>query len=107
MSRTTVRNPNTGRDDGTIDTAYYEAVRRAILDALAEHTEIAFGELRAHVEERTDPTLWEDASVGWYTTTVKLDLEARGLLERSGTPQILRLTPTGVDARSRTDPVER
>lgn len=107
MSRTTVRNPNTGRDDGTIDTAYYDAVRQAILDALTEHTVIAFGELRAHVEERTDPTLWEDASVGWYTTTVKLDLEARGLLERSGSPQVLRLTPTGADARSRTDPVER
>ncbi len=35
-----------------------------------------------------------EGSVGWYATTVKLDLEARGLIERmpGESPQVLRLT---------------
>ena len=34
-----------------------------------------------------------DGSIGWYVTTVKLDLEARGVIERvpNVTPQQLRL----------------
>jgi hypothetical protein len=36
--------------------------------------------------------VYRNASIGWYTVTVKLDLEARGLIERIAgvTPQHLR-----------------
>lgn len=100
--RITMNNPNTGRTDGTIAASMYHPVRRAILDALAEHDGLRFGDLRAEVEARTDANLWETASPGWYTTTVKLDLEARGLLRRDGSPQRLHLTPAGDEARTTT-----
>lgn len=94
-----MRNPNTGRDDVRISARYYEAVRGAILRALDTRPDgVGFSDLSALVESDTDPGLWNDASVGWYTTTVKLDLQARGLIERSGSPQVLSITPEGRSA---------
>ena len=92
--RVTVKNPNTGRDDTRILRRIYEPVREAILQAVGEAGELAFKDLRAEVERLTPPSMWEKSSVGWYTTTVKLDLEARGLIERipRSRPQRLRLT---------------
>lgn len=89
--RVTMQNPNTGRDDATIARRMYEPVRAAILEAIGEAGTLAFADLPAQVEARTPAELWEDASLGWYTTTVKLDLEAKGLIEREGSPQRLRL----------------
>ena len=61
----------------------YEAVREAILDAVAgEVPGLRFVDLSREVERRAPKGLFENASVGWYTTTVKLDLEARGLIKR-------------------------
>ena len=94
-ARVTIENPNTGRTDGTIARAFYEPVRRAILEAVGEVEGLPFADLRAEVERRTPAELWEDASVGWYTTAVKLDLEAKGLLVKEGSPQILRLGRPG------------
>ena len=92
--RVTVKNPNTGRDDARIRRRIYEPVREAILQAIGEAGELAFMDLRAEVERLTPSSLWENSSAGWYTTTVKLDLEARGLIERipRSSPQRLRLT---------------
>ncbi len=91
--RVVLENPNTGTTDGTIARAYYEPVRDAILAAIAEAGTLPFADLRGEVERRTDSDMWHDASVGWYTTTVKLDLEAKGMIEREGSPQMLRLSP--------------
>jgi len=90
--RVVLENPNTGSTDGTIARSFYDPVRDAILAAIGEAGQLPFAELRAEVERRTRPGLWEDSSVGWYTTTVKLDLEAKGLIEKEGSPQILRLS---------------
>jgi DNA-binding transcriptional ArsR family regulator len=89
--RVMMENPNTGRDDMRIARAIYEPVRQAILEALEDLGEVPFSELHVEVEQRTPPELWEDASLKWYTTTVKLDLEAKGLLVKSGSPQVLSL----------------
>ncbi len=77
-------NPNTGRPDVRVDAAKYEAVRKAILAAVPRGGEgIRFKDLaeavRAQLPGEEVPG---GGSVSWYTTTVKLDLEARGQLER-------------------------
>lgn len=92
--RIMMKNPNTGRDDRHIAVAMYEPVRDAILAAVDDEDGIGFSELAEQVELRA-PELWADASVMWYTTTVKLHLEATGLIERDGSPQQLSLTDAG------------
>ncbi len=91
--RTTIRNPNTGRDDGTIATDKYDAMKSALLAVIPRGAEgVPFRGLADRVKPHLDASVFEGASIGWYTTTVKLDLEARGLLERvpGAKPQRLR-----------------
>lgn len=85
MSRITTQHPDPDKQGTRIDVAVYEAARSAILEALeaAGGDGVAFGDLSGEVERRSDPAIWADRSVGWYTTTVKLDLEARDLIRRS------------------------
>jgi len=90
-----MHNPNTGREDVRIKRTIFEPVRDAILQALDETGELRASDLPEHVEARTPTTLWEDASTIWFTTTVKLHLEATGLIERSGSPQLVNLTDEG------------
>ena len=84
-------NPDPSKSPARIEKAKYEAIRAAVLAALKERGEIAFKDLRNAVAEHLSEPF--DGSVSWYTTTVKLDLEARGLIERipDRTPQHLRL----------------
>ena len=89
--RVVLQNPNTGRDDLRIKRSIYDPVRAAILDAITEAGELAFSDLNDEVERRTSPKLWESSSVAWYTVSVKLDLEAKGLIVKEGKPQRLRL----------------
>ena len=42
--------------------------------------------------------MWETSSVAWFTTTVKLHLEATELLQKRASPQILSLTDAGYAA---------
>lgn len=69
----------------------YDAVRGAIEEALEREGTLTFTELRAAVENALDDRF--DGSPGWYYVTVKLDLEARGVIERvpGARPQQLRL----------------
>lgn len=67
----------------------YETVRRAILAALRRrpltHTELV-DRLRRSLESRFS------GNVSWYAETVKLDLEARKVIERTTSrPQTYRL----------------
>ncbi|GAB4573173.1 MAG: hypothetical protein Kow0077_14760 [Anaerolineae bacterium] len=80
-----------GKQGVNIDRTKYAEVRRAILSAIRANGEIAFKTLSEEVGHRLGPNF--DGSVGWYTTVVKLDLEARGLIERvpGRGPQRLRL----------------
>ena len=75
--------PDPKKKGTRISREMYEAVREAILDAVAgEVPGLRFVDLSREVERRAPKGLFENASVGWYTTTVKLDLEARGLIKR-------------------------
>ncbi len=89
--RVMLENPNTGRDDMRISRAIYDPVRAAILAAIDEAGTLPLADLRAEVERRTPSEMWETSSVGWYTTSVKLDLEAKGLIRKEGSPQQLSL----------------
>jgi Family of unknown function (DUF6958) len=81
-----------GKAGVNIDKEKYATIRAAILAAISENAgEIAFKDLATAVS--TQLTSPFDGSIGWYTTTVKLDLEARGEIERvpGVSPQRLRL----------------
>jgi hypothetical protein len=81
-----------GKAGVNISKAKYDQIRKAILGAIRAHREISFKELPGEVESRLAGGF--EGSIGWYVTTVKLDLEARGEIERvpGKSPQRLRLT---------------
>lgn len=81
--------PTPGKRGVNISRTKYEQVRSAILDALAGGVELTFTELAQTVEAQLADRF--DGSIPWYTVSVKLDLEARGVLERTESrPQRLR-----------------
>lgn len=67
-----------------IDRWKYDAVRKAILSSLSRKGEgTLFSELASHVKSRlTHDVRDRIGSVEWYTTTVKLDMEAKGEIRR-------------------------
>ena len=81
-----------GKQGVNIDKAKYDTMRNAIIEALSEQPELTFTELNSAVGAKLEGNF--DGSIGWYYTTVKLDLEARGVIERvpGSRPQRLRLT---------------
>ena len=84
-----------GKQGVCIDRAKYEQIRDAILEALAAREPMTFRELAATVERRLRGQF--QGSIGWYYTTVKLDLEARDVIERipgSRPQQLRRAQPT-------------
>jgi hypothetical protein len=84
--------PDKTKTAPSVDGYLYEVTRAAILDAVPSRGEgLLFATLRDEVQRRTPPGTWARASVGWYTTVVKLDLEARGLLLRAATRGAQRL----------------
>lgn len=82
-----------GKTGVNIEKHKYDTIRSAILAIIEEGGTVPFKGLADAVAEHLDGNF--DGSFGWYTTSVKLDLEARGLIERipKKSPQQLRLTP--------------
>ena len=71
----------------------FDLVRSAILAELA-NGDVPFSELSARVGARlSDEDKSKLGSLGWHVTTVKLELEARGEIERADSkgPQIVTL----------------
>ena len=70
----------------------YEVIKEFILSMLKEHSEISFDELTYLAVKELSESF--DGKVVWYMVTVKLDLEARKLIERvpRTSPHKLRLT---------------
>lgn len=82
--RVVCRTPTPGGKPTRIERWKFDSVRGAILDAVAtEDDGLPFSELPAAVRERLMPEeLQYLGSIGWYTTTVKLELEVAGDLRR-------------------------
>ncbi len=80
-----------GKTGRNIDREKYETLKKAILSALRKndltHTEL-FGRLNKSLKGKFA------GNISWYGETVKLDLEARNMIERtSSKPQKYRLNP--------------
>ncbi len=80
-----------GKSGKNISRQKYEAVKEAIVSALRDkeltHTEL-FDQLNKSLKSKFS---W---NISWYGETVKLDLEARKIIERmSSKPQKYRLKP--------------
>lgn len=69
-----------GKQGVNILRSKYDQMVNAINDAVAAKQPIGFEELVDEVARRLGEDF--DGSIPWYVTTVKLDLEARGVLER-------------------------
>jgi hypothetical protein len=80
-----------GKQGVNISRPLYDTMRAAIIEALEKNGILTFAELTETV--RTDLGNSFDGSINWYVTTVKLDLEARDVVERipKSRPQKLRL----------------
>lgn len=96
-SKVLCQTPTPGKKGTRIPRWKYELVREAILGAVPADPEgITFRSLASLVEAALSA---EDrqrlGSIGWHTTTVKLDLEVRGEIERvpGARPQRLRRVP--------------
>lgn len=81
-----------GKQGVNIEREKYDLIRCTIIEILRERKEESFMNLGRELKNRIGDRF--DGSVTWYYTTVKLDLEARGEIERipSRVPQHLRLT---------------
>jgi len=80
-----------GKSGRNVDRQKYETIKRAILSALQNreltHTKL-FDQLGKHLKGKFS------GNVSWYGETVKLDLEARKIIERtSAKPQKYRVKP--------------
>lgn len=72
--------PEEGKQGVNISRTKYEMIRQAILDAVRSQGTITFQGLVSLVDYNLRNRF--EGSIPWYVTTVKLDLEARGEIER-------------------------
>lgn len=89
--RVLTRHPD-GKQGVCIERAKYDAMRAALLAVVpTEEPGVPFQGLGDRVRRRLPANVYTaEVSVSWYLTTVKLDLEARGVLRRlKGSPQRL------------------
>ncbi|NIM93472.1 MAG: hypothetical protein GTO18_07155 [Anaerolineales bacterium] len=84
-------NPVPEKAGTNIDRAKYELIRESIINSIQESGVLTFKQLQKEVHKDLDGRF--EGSISWYVTTVKLDLEARGIIERvpSSSPQQLRI----------------
>ena len=75
--------PDPTKNGTRVTKATYEAYREAMLKVVPADAEgIAFMDLKGAMKPHVDKELLANTSLGWWTTVVKLDLEARGVIER-------------------------
>jgi hypothetical protein len=93
--------PLPGKTNKKIALEKYTQIKEQILDILSQ-TELTHTDLMEALYARVKDTF--EGGVQWYGETVKLDLEARSLIERTKTkPEKYRLTSlqTGISPENR------
>lgn len=70
----------------------YDLIKEYILETLEKEQQITYQELDKRAVKNLKKKF--DGKVGWYVVSVKLDLEARGIIERvpKTSPHQIRLT---------------
>jgi len=58
----------------------YDVIKEFMLNTIKQHGEISYSDLNDLAVDKLASTF--DGKVPWYVVTVKLDLEARGIIER-------------------------
>jgi Family of unknown function (DUF6958) len=92
------RHPH-GKSGRSISRQSYETVRSAIL-SLLRRTELTHTELMKSLDATLNGKF--NGNISWYGETVKLDLEARKIIERTGTkPERYRQTRRSAGKASR------
>ncbi|OGC90975.1 MAG: hypothetical protein A2W25_07810 [candidate division Zixibacteria bacterium RBG_16_53_22] len=91
QSKIYTRTVTPGKKGVNIDRARYAIIHDSILAALKEKGEILFVNLPEFVSRKLKGRF--DGNISWYTTTVKLDMERRKIIERipDSKPQVLRM----------------
>ena len=69
-----------GKKGTNISRRKYDIIKTFILDQITEHGTITYEAVNDNAVRELSPTF--DGKVVWYVVTVKLDLEARGIIER-------------------------
>ncbi|NIW45455.1 MAG: hypothetical protein GWN30_12095 [Gammaproteobacteria bacterium] len=91
-----IETPTPGKQPTRIDKWKYDLVHDAILAVVpADENGVEFSQLAQLVEAHlSSADLARLGSVSWYTTTIKLDMEVKGEIERiqGSKPQRLRRT---------------
>jgi len=72
--------PEEDKQGVNISRSKYEMIRQAILNAIRSQGSISFKGLVSLIEYNLRNRF--EGSIPWYVTTIKLDLEARGEIER-------------------------
>ena len=80
-----------GKQGVNIEKVKYDLISTSIIEILREEGPCSFKVLGQKVKHRLKGKF--NGSVSWYYTTVKLDLEARGTIERvtNNSPQMVTL----------------
>jgi len=82
-----------GKSGKNIDRKKYDTLRNAILSAL-QNNDLTHTELVSRINKNLKGKF--SGNINWYGETIKLDLEARKLIERTTSkPQKYRLTSGG------------
>ncbi len=83
--------PTPGKKPVNVNKEKYDTIYDAIVRVLRKEESVEFKRLPGLVKDSLREPF--DGSISWYTTTVKLDMEHRGLIERvpGARPQKLRL----------------
>ena len=85
--------PDPDKNGRPVDRESYEAMKAVLLRVIPADAEgVRFSALKGLARPHLPPGTKAHASPGWWATTVKLDLEARGMIERvpGASPQRVR-----------------
>ena len=69
-----------GKKGVNISRQKYDTIRTFIIKTIKKHKRISYQDLNDLAEEKLTKSF--DGSVPWYIVSVKLDLEARNIIER-------------------------